>query len=108
MFAPAFDIMHLKALALQIGGAHANVVELTTGKNVAGDRDLFRPLLAKRFVGAFGGTSDGVVEVESVRREQTSHRGKISWVIVDTDVFEHADRGGLVELPVEGAVVPQL
>ena len=56
MLAPAFDVVHLEAVALQVGDRRADVIELAAGKDVAVERaELGAVLAAERAVVAFGG-----------------------------------------------------
>src|SRR6516165_12507713 len=38
MFAPGLEVVHLKAVKLQVGNRHADMIEFAAGKDVAADR----------------------------------------------------------------------
>ena len=107
MFAPAFNIVNFKAKPLEIGNRHADIVEFGAGENIARDRSIFGPSFAEGLVVALGWPGDGVMQIKTIGLQQAIDRLEIGWMIVYSDMFEHADGSDLVEAAVDQRVVAQ-
>ena len=101
VLAPVLHVVDLEAVRLQKLGRMADMVEFGAGEDVADDRRIFPRPLAKLGVAGLGRPGDRMVQIEPVRAQQLAHRGQVGRVIVPADMLEHADRGDLVEAPVE-------
>ena len=108
MFPPAFHIMHFKTVTLQIADRHTQVIQFPTRKNITGERCIFLGVFREGFVIALGRAGDGVVQIKAAGAQQAINRGKLGGVIRDTHLFEHADGGDFIELPLHFGVVLQL
>lgn len=64
VFTPSFHIMHLEAMALQVGERHSDMIELTARKDLANKRCILALATAELTVRALGRASYGMMQVE--------------------------------------------
>src|SRR5579862_7144236 len=89
VFAPAFDIVHLEVVELEIGDGHADMVQLATWKDVAADgRGRGRiPAAASKALEAFRAKRDRVMKIKPARLQQAIDGLKIGRMVGDSDML---------------------
>src|ERR1700730_15027884 len=108
VLAPAFDIVHFEAVALQIGNRHRDMVELPAGKDVTDHgQGLGRPF-AEMPVVTFRPPRDRMVQVKPARLEQAIDGLKISRMVGKADVLEHPDGSNPVIFSAQCRIVGEL
>src|SRR6516225_4785217 len=88
MIAPTLDIVHFEAIAGQIRYRHAEVVNLSSRKDVSSEREMFGPEALATSIIAWRAAHNRVVKIKSARPEQPMDRLKIGRVVGDADVLE--------------------
>ena len=101
MLAPILDVVHLEAVLLEIARRMPMMVEFAAGEDVADHRLVFRALARSALLVALAAPGDRVMQIDPPGSQQPVHRREIGGVVDEADMLEHADRGDLVEAPVE-------
>ena len=107
MLAPTFHVMNFKAGPLQFLDRVADIVQFATREDVAHEGPLLRAG-GKLCLAALGPARDSMIEKEAIRGEHGPNLLQVFGHIGNANVFVHADRRDLVELPVNVSIVFQL
>src|SRR3954467_7235249 len=97
MLTQILDVVHIETVRFQAACRHADRIDLAARENVFDQRLIFRAFAAHAPATVLHPLGDGMMKIDAVWFQQPAYRGKISGVVGEPDMLEHADRRNLVK-----------